>query len=206
MSSEQEGLPGWALCLPRLFVGSTWGSVAWILPPSLSISSVCESNWSEKNADPPRGTVQGFYCLLIALWFPQVMGSWVFLGGVGDRIWSLLRKRKYLQSRQFSDLIMFGSPWKQTCSKQANGASSLCSVDKTFECQDHKDFYPTQRQSNYKIIVNDKVGAQFLRGRGKTWFLYAICSRQHGDFTCFHFNSFSVTSNSINKNLRIVEL
>lgn len=87
------------------------------------------------------------------------MGSWVFLGGVGDRIWSLRRKRKYLPSRQFSDLIMFSSPWEQTCSQQANGGSPLCSSGKAAECQGHKDVCPTQHQSNYKRIVNGKVGA-----------------------------------------------
>lgn len=151
--------------LARVFVGLTQRSIPWILPPSFSISSVSDSNWSEENADPPRGAVQGFYCLLIALWFPQVMGSRVFLGGVGDRAWSLQRIRKYLKSRQFSDLIKVQpSPWKQTCSKQAKGYTSLCRSYKGLECQGHKDFYPTQRQSNYKIIVNDKGGARLLRG------------------------------------------
>lgn len=88
---------------------------------------------------------------------------------------------------------------------QVIGPCSLSPCAKeAFECQCYGGFYFTKYQSNYKIIVNVKVGTQFLREK-KTHFS-DICPRQYENLTYPPFNSLCLVSNSINKGLRTLEL
>lgn len=72
-----------------------------------------------------------------------------------------------------------------------------------------KDVYPTQHQSNYKIIVNGKVGAHSVpKGAdGRPGFFMSFAQGNMGILFAFILIPFVLClANSINKNLRIAEL
>lgn len=64
-------------------------------------------------------------------------------------------------------------------------------------------FYLTKYQSNYKIIVNVKVGTQFLREKAQ---FSDICPRQYENLTYPPFNSFVLCLIQLTKGLRTLEL